>query len=148
MKNFIRALSIVLVLMLLRGIASENRVELRIIVNKYSFCDLVLGIGPTQSIIMCEKGSSKVGLGVKGPVEYFGWTYHLFGKCGTLCTTLPRPVLDQANKNVVKFCDIFYISPNDQILASHVPILRLLICVLLVPQSGTLFCLSHHCHIL
>ena len=48
-KNCIRALSIVFVLMLLRGIASGNRVELHIIGNKYSFCDLVLGDGPTQS---------------------------------------------------------------------------------------------------
>ena len=41
MNNFIRALSIVFVLMLLRGIAAGNLVELHIIVNKYSFCDLV-----------------------------------------------------------------------------------------------------------
>ena len=85
--------------MLLRGIASGNWVELNIIVNKYSFCDLVLGNGPTQSIIMCEKGSPKAGVwGVKGPAEYFGWVYHLNGKCGTLCTTLPHPVSDQATK--------------------------------------------------
>ena len=78
--------------MLLRGIASGKRVELHIIVNKYSFCDLVLGNGPTQLIIMSEKGSSK------GPAEYFGWVYHLTGKCGILYTTLPRPILDQAKK--------------------------------------------------
>ena len=52
--------------MLLKGIASGNRVELHIIVNKNSFCDFVLGNGPTQSIIMCEKGSSKAGMGCKG----------------------------------------------------------------------------------
>ena len=98
MKNFIRALSIVYVLMLLRGIASGNLVELHIIVNKYSFCDIVLGNGPTQSIIMCEKVHQKLVWGVKGPAEYFGWVYHLTGKCGTLYTTLPRPVLDQAKK--------------------------------------------------
>ena len=57
--------------MLLRGIASGKRVELHIIVNKYSFCDLVLGNGPTQSIIMCEKGSSKAGMGCKGAYGIF-----------------------------------------------------------------------------
>ena len=134
--------------MLLRGIACGQRVELHIIVNKYSFCDLVLFNGPTQSIIMCEKGSSKAGMGCKGPAEYFGLVYHLTGKCGTLYTTLPHPVLDQAKKNVVKFYYGFYVPPNDQTLASHVPIQKPLICVLLVPQSGTLFRLSHYCHIL
>ena len=64
MKSFIRALSIVFVFMLLRGIASGNWVELHIIVNKYSFCDLVLGNGPTQSIIMCKKRFIKSWYGV------------------------------------------------------------------------------------
>ena len=49
--------------MFLKGIASGKRVEAHIIVNKYSEPDLVFGKGPTQSIIIRLKGSSKAGMG-------------------------------------------------------------------------------------
>ena len=56
----------VLVLIFLRGIVSGKRVEAHIIVRRYSQPDLVLGRGPTQSIIILLKGSSKAGMGCKG----------------------------------------------------------------------------------
>ena len=65
-KNFIRALTMVLALMFLKGIASGNLVEAHIIVSRNSFPDLVFGNGPTQSIMTLLKGSSKAGIGCKG----------------------------------------------------------------------------------
>ena len=59
-KNF-RALTMFLVLIFLNGIASGKRVEAHIIVRRYSWPDLVLGKGPTQSIITLLKGSPKAG---------------------------------------------------------------------------------------
>ena len=49
--------------MFLKGIASGKRVEVHIIVKRYSFPDLVQGKGPTQSISILQKGSSKAGIG-------------------------------------------------------------------------------------
>ena len=66
MKNFTRALTIALVLVFLKGIASGKRVEAHIIVKRYSDPDLVLGKGPTQSIMILLNGSSKAGIGCKG----------------------------------------------------------------------------------
>ena len=65
-KNFIRALTMVLALMFLKGIASGNLVEAHIIVSRNSFPDLVFGNGPTQSIMTLLKGSSKAGIGCNG----------------------------------------------------------------------------------
>ena len=45
--------------------ASGKRVEAHIIVRRYSWPDLVLGKGPTHSIIILLKGSSKAGMGYK-----------------------------------------------------------------------------------
>ena len=134
--------------MLLRGIASRYLVELHIIVNKYSFCDFVLGNSPTQSIIMCEKGSSKANMGCKGACGIF-WlglppNWQVWHSLNHFATSRFRT----GKKNVVKLYYGFYVPPNDQTLASHVPIPRPLLCVLLLPQSGTLFRLSHYCHIL
>ena len=69
MKNFTSALTIVLVLIFLSGMASGKRVEAHIIVKRYWQPDLVLGRGPTQSIMILLKGSSKAGMGCK---EAFG----------------------------------------------------------------------------
>ena len=49
--------------MFLKGIASGKRVEVHIIVKRYSFPDLVRGKGPTQSISILLKGSAKAGIG-------------------------------------------------------------------------------------
>ena len=51
MKNFTSALTIVLALIFLSGIASGKRVEAHIMVRRYSQPFFVLGKGPTQSII-------------------------------------------------------------------------------------------------
>ena len=63
MKNLTSALTIVLVLIFLSGKASGKRVEAHIIVKRYWQPDLVLGRGPTQSIIILLKGPSKAGMG-------------------------------------------------------------------------------------
>ena len=57
------ALTIDFVLMFLKGIASGKRVEVHTNVKRYSFPDLVRGKGPTQSISILLKGSSKAGIG-------------------------------------------------------------------------------------
>ena len=61
MKNFTRALTMFLVLIFLSGMASGKRLEAHIIVRRYSWPDSGLGKGPTQSIIILLKGSSKAG---------------------------------------------------------------------------------------
>ena len=63
MKNWIRAFTIVFVLIFLKGIASGKRVEAHIIVKRYSFPDLVFGNGPTESIMILLKGSLNAGIG-------------------------------------------------------------------------------------
>ena len=63
MKSLTKALTIVLVLIFLKGIASGKRVETHIIVKRNSFPDLVFGNGPTQSIMILLKGSSNAGIG-------------------------------------------------------------------------------------
>ena len=45
--------------------AYGKRVEAHIIMRRYSLPDFVLGKGPTQSIIILLKGSSKAGMGCK-----------------------------------------------------------------------------------
>ena len=65
-KTFIRALTMVLTLMFLKGIAFGNLVEAHITVSRYSFPDFVFGKGPTQSILTLLKSSSKAGIGCKG----------------------------------------------------------------------------------
>jgi hypothetical protein len=65
-KNLVRAFTIVLALIFLKGIASGNLVPAHIIVNKYSFPDFVLGKGPTQSTRILLNGSSNAGIGFKG----------------------------------------------------------------------------------
>jgi hypothetical protein len=52
--------------MFLKGIASGKRMEAHIIVNRYSDPDLVLGKGPTHSLMILLNGSSKAGIGCKG----------------------------------------------------------------------------------
>ena len=49
--------------MFLKGIASGKRVEVHKIVKRYSFPDFVRGKGPTQSISILLKGSSKADTG-------------------------------------------------------------------------------------
>ena len=65
MKNFTKALTIFFVLIFRSGMASGKRVEAHIIVRRYALPDFVLGKGPTQSIIILLKGSSKAGMGCK-----------------------------------------------------------------------------------
>ena len=54
-----------LALIFLRGMASGNLVEARIIVSKYWLPALVHGSGPTQSIITQLNSSSITGIGFK-----------------------------------------------------------------------------------
>ena len=74
-KKLIKALEILGAVMLVNGMASGNLVEAHIIVNKYWFLDLVLGNGPTQSIITLLNGSSKAGIGFNGALGicWFGF---------------------------------------------------------------------------
>ena len=65
-KNLINALTVVFALIFLRGIASGNLVDAHMAVNKYWLPDLVLGRGPTQSMITLPNGPSNVGIGCKG----------------------------------------------------------------------------------
>ena len=65
----------------------------------HSFCYLVLA--PHNLYLCARKVHQKLVWSVKVPVAYFGWAYHLIGKCGTLCTTLPRLLRDQASKHAV-----------------------------------------------
>jgi len=45
-KNLVKAFTIVLALMFLRGMASGNLVDAHMIVSKYRFPDLAFGNGP------------------------------------------------------------------------------------------------------
>ena len=72
MKNFVSACTIVFALIFLNGIASGNRVEAHIMVNKYWLLFLVFGSGPTKSIRTRLNGSSKAGIGFRGA---FGITW-------------------------------------------------------------------------
>ena len=62
MKSFTKVLTIFFVLIFLSGMAFGKCVEAHIIVRSYSWPDLVLGKGPTQSIIILLKGSLKAGI--------------------------------------------------------------------------------------
>ena len=64
----------VLALMVCNGIASGKQVDAHIIVSKYWLPFLVLGKGPTQSIITLLKGLSKAGIGFNGAfgIPWFG----------------------------------------------------------------------------
>ena len=53
-------------LIFFKSVASGNLVETHIIVNKYWFPLLVLGSGPTQSIMTRLNGSSKAGIDFSG----------------------------------------------------------------------------------
>ena len=66
MKNFASAWTMVLAVIIQSDIASGKRVETHIIVNKYWLPRLVLGNGPTQSIVIRLNGSSKTGIGFSG----------------------------------------------------------------------------------
>ena len=57
--------------MLVKGMASGNLVEARIMVKRYWFLDLVFGKGPTQSIITLLNGSSNDGMGLTGVTGIF-----------------------------------------------------------------------------
>jgi len=61
----------VLAIIFLSGMAIEKRVEAHIIVSKYRFPYLVLGSGPTQSIITLLKDFSKAGTGRGGATRLF-----------------------------------------------------------------------------
>ena len=63
MKNLTKGLTMVFVLIFLKGIASGKRVEAHIIVKRYSLPDLVFGDGSKQSIMIMLKGSSNAGIG-------------------------------------------------------------------------------------
>ena len=70
-KNLVKAFTILGAFMFLKGIASGNLVEAHMIVNKYSLPVLVLGRGPTQSIITLLNGSSNAGIGFNGALGIF-----------------------------------------------------------------------------
>ena len=67
-KNLTRDSTIRGALILRRGIASGKRVERHIIVSRYWLPDLVLGRGPTQSIIISLNGSLQAGIGLRGAI--------------------------------------------------------------------------------
>ena len=65
-KNLVKAFTMVFAFISLRGMASGNLVDAHMMVNRYWLPDLVLGRGPTQSIIILLNGSSKAGIGCSG----------------------------------------------------------------------------------
>ena len=65
-KNPINSSTIFGLLILLTGIASGYFDILSIKVNRYSWPLLVLGSGPTMSIITSWKGSFTTGIGIRG----------------------------------------------------------------------------------
>ena len=65
-KNWIRASTTFLAVILLKETASENRVDTSMMINRNWKPDLVLGKGPTQSTKTLLYGSSKVGIGIRG----------------------------------------------------------------------------------
>lgn len=65
-KNRVKALTTDRAVMLPSGIASGKRVTAHIIVKIYRFPLLVLGSGPTQSIMMRANGSPIAGIGYRG----------------------------------------------------------------------------------
>ena len=66
MKNLISALAVFGALTVLRGMASGKWVYENMIVRRHWFLSLVLGRGPTQSIMTQEKGSVETGIGFSG----------------------------------------------------------------------------------
>ena len=83
MKNFTSALTIVLVLIFLSGIASGKRVEAHMIVKRYWQHDFALGRGPTQSIIILLNGSSKAEMCCKLALgSLIRFSYHLTSVAG------------------------------------------------------------------
>ena len=87
-------------LILLIGTASGNLVVTHIMVKRYLLPDLVIGRGPTQSIIPQWPEWASVGLDL-----VCGWVFQLLDKYDRISNTLLHPLLIQANKNVIKpFC--------------------------------------------
>ena len=72
MKNLTKTLTMVFVLIFLKGIASGKRVQAHIIVKRYSLPDLVFGKGPTQSVIILLKSLSNAEIGCN---PAFGMTW-------------------------------------------------------------------------
>ena len=79
--------------------ASGNRVEAHIIVIRYSWPDLVLGKGPTQSIIILLKGSSKAGMGCKWAFGIVWLGFPTTDKFGKIYKTEKRQILTLASKS-------------------------------------------------
>ena len=65
-KNLTRDSTIRGALIFRRGKASGKRVARHIIVSRYWFPDLVLGKGPTQSMMISLNGSPQAGMGLRG----------------------------------------------------------------------------------
>ena len=95
MKNFTSALTIVLALIFLSGIASGKRVEAHIMVRRYSQPFFVLGKGPTQSIITLLKQEwAAIEL-----LEWSDWAFLPFDKCGRICSVEIHQILFLASRN-------------------------------------------------
>ena len=63
MTNLTKALTMVFVLIFLKGIPSGKHIEAHIIVMRYSLPDLAFGNEPTQLIMILLKGSLNAGIG-------------------------------------------------------------------------------------
>ena len=72
MINLTKALTIIFVLIFLSGMASGKRVEAHIIVRRSSWPALVLGKGPTHSIIILLKSHQKQVWAVNEPLVLSG----------------------------------------------------------------------------
>ena len=79
MKNFTNAFIMVGALIFLSGMASGKRVDAHIIVNRYELPALVVGRGPTQSMMIRLNGSSKAGIGKRGAWGISDSAYQSFG---------------------------------------------------------------------
>ena len=99
MKNFTRALTMFLVLIFLSGMASGKCVEAHINVRRYSWPDLVLGKGPTQSIIILLKVHQKQVWAVNELLVLSGWVFLPADKYGKIYKTEKRQILSLASKN-------------------------------------------------
>lgn len=136
-KNFVKALTMVLVLIFLRGIASGNLVDVHMIVNWYWLPDFVFGSGPTQSTIICLNGSWTACRGCSGA---FGIVWLGFPTIWQAWEDLQYSATSFLRLGQWKCSTIFWwvlLHPSSQPGESPAPYPKFLACKSLGQQSGT-----------
>ena len=91
--------------------------------RRYSWPDLVLSKGPTQSIIILLNGLLKAGMGcaVNELLVLSGWVFLPSDKYGKINKTEKRQILTLASKNGLEFCDRSCLHLYDLTWESHGP---------------------------